>query len=111
MTRIINHPVLGTIAHKKEITFQFDGKPFKAFEGETIAAALLANGIRKLRVHEESGTPRGFYCNIGHCMECRVMVNRQANIRACLTLVKENMAVESGIQLPNPVKRMVQDHD
>jgi sarcosine oxidase, subunit alpha len=111
MTRITDHPVLGSIAHKNKITFHFNGTSYLAFEGETIAAALLANGIRKLRTHEESGTPRGFYCNIGHCMECRVTVNGQANSRACLTVVEKDMAVESGTQLPNPVKRMVQNHD
>ncbi|MBU8880674.1 (2Fe-2S)-binding protein [Bacillus sp. FJAT-29790] len=108
MTRIIDHPILGKLNDREKISFQYDGKIYEAYENETIAAALLANGIRKLRVHEESGTPRGIYCNIGHCMECRVMVNDQANIRACLTVVKKDMVVESGKQLPNPVKRMVE---
>ena len=108
MTRIINHPVLGKLNDRNLLSFQFDGKPVKAYEDETIAASLLANGVRKLRVHEESGTPRGIYCNIGHCMECRVNVNGQANVRACLTVVEEGMVVESGNQLPNIVKRMVE---
>jgi len=108
MTRIINHPVLGKLNDRNLLSFQFDGKPVEAYEDETIAASLLANGVRKLRVHEESGTPRGIYCNIGHCMECRVNVNGQANVRACLTVVEEGMVVESGNQLPNIVKRMVE---
>jgi len=108
MTRIIDHPVLGKLNDRNLLSFQFDGKPVEAYEDETIAASLLANGVRKLRVHEESGTPRGIYCNIGHCMECRVNVNGQANVRACLTVVEEGMVVESGNQLPNIVKRMVE---
>ncbi|MFS0638133.1 (2Fe-2S)-binding protein [Mesobacillus foraminis] len=108
MTRIIEHPILGKLADRKLISFQFDGKAFEAYENETIAAALLANGIRELRVHEESGSPRGIYCNIGHCMECRVTVNDQANVRACLTIVEKGMKVESGKQHPNIVKRMVE---
>lgn len=108
MTRIIDHPVLGKLNDRNLLSFQFDGKPYEAYEDETIAAALLANGVKKLRVHEESGTPRGIYCNIGHCMECRVNVNGQVNIRACLTVVEEGMIVESGKQLPNIVKRMVE---
>jgi len=108
MTRIIDHPVLGKLNDRNLLSFQFDGKPVGAYEDETIAASLLANGVRKLRVHEESGTPRGIYCNIGHCMECRVNVNGQANVRACLTVVEEGMVVESGNQLPNIVKRMVE---
>ena len=31
------------------ITFNFDGQSIEAFEGETIAAALLASGVRTLR--------------------------------------------------------------
>ncbi|MFJ5713967.1 (2Fe-2S)-binding protein [Neobacillus novalis] len=108
MTRIIDHPILGKLDDREIITFQFDGNTYEAYENETIAAALLANGIRKLRAHEGSGTPRGIYCNIGHCMECRVTVNDQANVRACLTVVKKNMVVESGKQHPNIVKRLVE---
>ncbi|MFB5197889.1 (2Fe-2S)-binding protein [Neobacillus sp. KR4-4] len=108
MTRIIDHPILGKLDDRKKIPLSFDGKEYEAHENETIAAAMLANGVRTLRVHEEGGTPRGFYCNIGHCMECRVNVNGQANVRACLTVVKENMVINSGKQHPNIVKRMVE---
>lgn len=107
MTRIMKHPVLGNLDDRERISFQFDGLTYEAYENETIAAALLANGIRKLRAHEDSGIPRGIYCNIGHCMECRVKVNNQANVRACLTVVEQNMVVESGKQLPNIVGKMV----
>ncbi|MCP1125549.1 (2Fe-2S)-binding protein [Bacillus sp. 3103sda1] len=108
MTRIMKHPILGNLEDRERISFQFDGMEYEAYENETIAAALLANGIRKLRVHEDSGTPRGIYCNIGHCLECRVTVNDQANVRACLTVVEKDMIVESGKQHPNIVRRMVE---
>ncbi|RNB68027.1 (2Fe-2S)-binding protein [Brevibacillus panacihumi] len=102
--RIEHHPILGSLENRKQILFHFDGKTYTACESETIAAALLANGVRTLRVHEEKGTPRGIYCNIGHCFECRVTVNGVKGIRACLTLVEEGMNVESGVQLPVPFK-------
>jgi len=100
--RIEHHPVLGPLASRKEIRFTFDGRPFIGYEGETIAAALLASGVRTLRVHEDSGAPRGIYCNIGHCYECRVQVDGQANVRACLTPIREGMDVRSGRVLPKP---------
>lgn len=108
MTRIMNHPILGNLNDRERISFQFDGVEYEAYENETIAAALLANGIRKLRVHEHTGTPRGIYCNIGHCLECRVTVNHQPNVRACLTVIEKDMVVESGKQHPNIVRRMVE---
>lgn len=100
--RIIDHPVLGKIDIGNTFTFKFDGKTYEANAGDTIASALLAQGIRQLRVHERSSTPRGVYCNIGHCMECRVTVNDESNIRACLTEVKPGMIVESGKSKPEP---------
>ena len=36
-----------------------------------------------------------------------VTVNNQTNVRACLTVVEENMVVESGKQHPNIVREMV----
>lgn len=101
--RIVDHPVLGKLEDKKKITFQFDGQTFEGYENDTIASALLANGIRTLRKHEQSGTPRGIYCNIGHCFECRVTVDDVTNIRACLTPIKENMVIESGQVQPSPL--------
>lgn len=101
--RIDAHPVLGQLEDKKKVTFTFDGKTYEGLEDDTIASALLANGIRTLRKHEETGTPRGIYCNIGHCYECRVTVNEETNIRACLTPVKDNMVIESGTIQPHPL--------
>jgi sarcosine oxidase subunit alpha len=101
--RIEHHPVLGQLEKQKKIQFQFDGKTYEGYEGDTIASALLANGIRTLRKHEETGNPRGIYCNIGHCYECRVTVEGTDNVRACLTPVTENMVVESGQVQPHPL--------
>lgn len=101
--RIVDHPVLGKLEERKKITFQFDGQTIEGYENDTIASALLANGIRTLRRHENSGNPRGIYCNIGHCFECRVTVDNVTNVRACITPIRENMVVESGQQLPSPL--------
>lgn len=101
--RITNHPVLSDLEKREKVTFQFDGQIYEGYEGDTIASALLAHGIRTLRYHEQSGNPRGIYCNIGHCFECRVTVDGTTNIRACLTLIQKNMVVESGKQQPSPL--------
>lgn len=101
--RIEHHPVLGKLEDRKKIQFQFDGIQYDGYEGDTIASALLAHGVRTLRLHEESGSPRGIYCNIGHCFECRVTVNGEKNVRACITPIQENMKIESGKVLPAPL--------
>ena len=102
--RIVDHPVLGKLPKKNQIKFTYDGKEYVGLEGDTIASALLANDVRKLRVHEASSRPRGIYCNIGHCFECRVTVESQEGIRACLTPIKDNMVIESGKSQPQPFK-------
>ncbi|HLR09968.1 MAG TPA: (2Fe-2S)-binding protein [Sporosarcina sp.] len=101
--RIHTHPVLGKLTEQKKITFTFDGKNYEGYENDTIASALMANGIRTLRRHEETGNPRCIYCNIGHCFECRVTVNDEKNMRACLTPITDNMVIESGKQQHHPL--------
>ena len=105
--RIFDHPILGKLENLKAIRFTFDGTVYEGYEGETIASALLASDIRTLRVHEQSGTPRGIYCNIGHCYECRVTVDGQPGVRACLTEITANMVIESGKIQPDPLKKVL----
>ncbi|PWC54664.1 hypothetical protein TSO221_08400 [Azospirillum sp. TSO22-1] len=73
-------------------TFLFDGAEIAAWPGETVAAALLAAGHRTWR-RAEDGTPRGLFCGIGVCWECRCVVDGQPNTRACQTLVRPGMVV------------------
>ena len=79
----------------KQISFQWEGNPIKAFEGETIAAALMGSGIRALRVTERKGEPRGLFCNMGICFDCLVEVNGSPNQRACQYPVAEGIEVKS----------------
>ncbi|MER2090455.1 MAG: (2Fe-2S)-binding protein [Sporosarcina sp.] len=102
--RIINHPVLDKVDETDIVSFTFNNTVFRGLRNESLAAALLANGVRTLRVHEENGTPRGIYCNIGHCFECRVTVNGQQGIRACLTPIQDGMTVSSGEKLLTSVR-------
>ncbi|MBG9810123.1 sarcosine oxidase subunit alpha [Bacillus endophyticus] len=103
--RILHHPILGKMEDNHYISFTFNNKVYKGLKGESLAAALLANGIRTLRYHESSGSPRGIYCNIGHCYECRVSINGQQGVRACVTPLKEGMIIESGGQLQTSSKQ------
>lgn len=93
--RVASHPILGPTPDGRAVSFTFDGEPIAGREGEPIAAALLAAGIRHLRRSERHDRPRSIFCGIGHCYECRVTVNGVAGQRACMTQVKEGMRVES----------------
>ncbi len=93
-SRIEEHPVLGKAPPRRRIHFSFDGEKIAAVEGDSIASALFANDIKLIR-HARGGEPRGLFCGVGHCYECRVVVNGVANCRACLLVVCDGMVVES----------------
>lgn len=95
--RIEDHPVLGKEENTSYVTIHYNGKPLKALEGETIAAALMSHGIRKMRKTPKYKRDRGIYCGIGRCTDCVMVVDGQANVRTCVTPVKEGMTVETQI--------------
>ncbi len=72
-----------------------DGKPVDAYEGETIAAAMMAAGIYTFRRSRKRKEPRSLSCGMGSCMECLVTVNGVHSQRACVTLVCDGMHVET----------------
>ena len=99
--RIEEHPIL-KFERGREIYFYYNGKKLKAYEGETIASALYANGIKVLCKSLRLQRPRGFFCGIGKCSSCLMKVNGIPNVRTCITLVKEGMIVEDNdMELPS----------
>lgn len=94
MRRVTQHPIL-EIQPAKRLTFYFDGKPLEAQEGDTIAAALMDNGIRVFRETARRHEPRGLFCAIGQCTDCVMVVNGRPNVRTCVTLVEPGMRVET----------------
>jgi predicted molibdopterin-dependent oxidoreductase YjgC len=69
---------------RRRVAFTFDGRDIEAEAGQSIAAALLASGIRSWRTTRIDGAPRGLFCGIGACFDCLVEVNGTPGVRACL---------------------------
>ena len=80
---------------KKEVTFTFNGDTFKGVEGQSIAAALMASGVRELRRTRFNEEPRLIFCGIGICFDCVVVINDVANQRACLIEISDGAKIES----------------
>ncbi len=74
------------------VHIEFEGKTIPAYEGETIAAAVTAAGVRALRRNRQ-GEARGVYCGMGVCFECLVNVDGRGGQRACMTPVRAGMRV------------------
>jgi len=87
--------LLPRVSRGKKIQIVVDGASMDAFEGETVAAALLAAGITKFRLTRNHKHPRGIYCGMGVCYECLVRVDGVDNVRACMTPVADGMKVET----------------
>lgn len=91
--RIEQHPVL-TFTRGRELSFSFEGRTLKGFEGETIAAALVASGIRLFRHSERLHRPRGFFCAVGRCSSCLMVVDGRPNVMVCMEPLREGCRVE-----------------
>ena len=75
--------------------FTFNGNKMEGFAGEPIAMALHANGVRIYRETPEMKRPRGFFCAIGKCSSCFMVVDGIPNVRTCVTPLKAGMKVET----------------
>lgn len=101
--RLVEHPIL-EFKRGKEVTIYFNGKAIKAFEGETIAAALYAAGIRVFSRSFRFHRPRGFFCAIGKCSSCMMEVNGISNIRICKVYVKDGIQIRTQNAKPSAEK-------
>jgi predicted molibdopterin-dependent oxidoreductase YjgC len=57
------------------VRFRVDDQWIESYEGETVAAALWASGIRNLRSSPVLEAPRGMFCYMGVCQECVVLID------------------------------------
>jgi sarcosine oxidase subunit alpha len=79
------------ITRPTEVEFLHAGQRLRAPVGESLAAALMAAGLRRLG--EGPGSPRAAFCMMGTCQQCLVRVDGKL-AQACLTPVRAGMVVE-----------------
>lgn len=89
----------------REITFDFEGRPLTAREGDSVAAALMASGLRIFGRSSKYHRPRGYRCGHGHCSSCAMRVDGVPGVRTCVTAVRPGMVVEREHAWPSA------DHD
>jgi len=96
--RITEHPIL-PIEPRGTVAFLWRGQKLLATQGETIASALFANGVRTFGHHPRDGAPQGIFCANGQCAQCLVLVDGRP-VKACVELVQPGMRVEPVDGLP-----------
>lgn len=82
--RIIRQPM---------VALTFEGTTLHAPRGQTLATALALAGHLSLR-HSLDGQPRGMFCCMGLCQECKVVIDGTVT-EACMIEVGEGLAVGS----------------
>jgi D-hydroxyproline dehydrogenase subunit gamma len=87
---------LPAVEPDEPIQIQVDGRLVRAYQGETVAAVLVAEGIATFRQTAKHGSPRGLFCGMGICFDCLVTIDGVPNQRACLAVVAPAMSVETG---------------
>ena len=85
-------PLPAGLERGRQLEVVVDGRATIAYEGETVAAVLLAEGEIATR-KTVGGAPRGVFCGMGVCFDCLVVVDDVPNTRACMTWVRDGMQV------------------
>ena len=93
--RIAHHPILGDTDKRRKVTIRVDGAEVEACEGEPIAAALVAAGLRVFRTTRKRNEPRRIFCAVGRCTDCVMTVDGQPNVRTCVTPVRDGMEIQT----------------
>jgi sarcosine oxidase, subunit alpha len=95
-----NFRVFKGVERGRQFEIEVDGEKIVAFEGETVAAALVAAGKRVFNHSAKMKEKRSMYCGIGLCYGCLMVIDGVPNTRSCRTLAKPGMRVEiqSGLQ-------------
>lgn len=96
----------GYINRKKPVNFTFDGKNYQGFEGDTVASALLANGVHLVGRSFKYHRPRGFVSAGSDEPNALVKTSRgigrsEPNTRATIQEIYEGLEVTSQNNWPS----------
>ncbi len=96
--RIRQHPIL-PIPDRESLEIYWQGQKLIAQAGETMAAALFANGIRVFGHHHKDNSPQGIFCANGQCAQCMVLADGKP-VKSCMELVRPGLRLEPADGLP-----------
>ncbi|CAI3811019.1 Hydrogen cyanide synthase subunit HcnA [Pseudomonas sp. MM221] len=79
-----------------QLTLYLNGKTVTAAAGETVLSVLSAVGLRQV-ARNDHGQLAGSYCGMGVCHCCLVAIDGMSKRRACQTLVRDGMRIETQV--------------
>ena len=95
----------GSIDRSRPLSFSFDGKPYAGYAGDTLASALLANGVRVFGRSFKYHRPRGVL-SAGHeepnaLVELRAARRREPNVKATTIELYNGLVASSQNRWPS----------
>jgi sarcosine oxidase, subunit alpha len=94
MNRLTSIPTL-KIDTSKRLLFSYEGSSYEGYDGDTIASAMFANGIRIFGRSLKYHRPRGLYSLDGECSNTLMQVDGIPNLNVEKTLLKAGMSVKA----------------
>jgi sarcosine oxidase subunit alpha len=99
----------GRLTPAKKLRFTFDGEIYTALEGDTLASALLANGVhlvgRSFKYHRPRGIVTAGVEEPNALIDCNITAQekgtREANNRATFTELRHGLTTKSVNAFPN----------
>ncbi|UMY18213.1 sarcosine oxidase subunit alpha family protein [Methylobacterium organophilum] len=95
----------GAIDRRRALDFTFDGKTFSGFQGDTLASALLANGVRLVGRSFKYHRPRGILSagseEPNALVELRSGARREPNTRATVAELYQGLEAASQNRWPS----------
>ncbi|MBV4468215.1 (2Fe-2S)-binding protein [Pseudomonas siliginis] len=79
-----------------DMTVHINGQAVSAAIGETVLSVIQSLGVRHIARNDHDQIS-GAYCGMGVCQCCLVKINGRHKRRACQTVVRDGMLIETQV--------------
>ncbi|MCR8930669.1 MULTISPECIES: cyanide-forming glycine dehydrogenase subunit HcnA [Pseudomonas] len=79
-----------------DMTVHINGQPVTAAIGETVLSVIQSLGLRQIARNDHNQIS-GAYCGMGVCQCCLVRINGRHKRRACQTVVRDGMQIQTQV--------------
>ena len=79
-----------------DMIVHINGQPVTAAIGETVLSVIQSLGLRQIARNDHNQIS-GAYCGMGVCQCCLVRINGRHKRRACQTVVRDGMQIQTQV--------------
>src|SRR5207248_2351120 len=105
VTQRFRLPAGGVVDRSQPLTFSFDGTAYEGYAGDTLASALLANGVHLVARSFKYHRPRGIFCSGSDEPNALLQLGRGArtepNVRATTQELFDGLVADSQNRWPS----------